>query len=402
MTSGPLLQFVVIAMALAVAPGVHAQTDAGLPAFLRQQLEAARAQAAIPGLAAVIQVRGKLVAEAAVGLRAEGQPEPVTTLDRWHIGSDTKAFTTTLLGRLVDRGRLRFEETMASALPRLAGELHPAYRAVTLLQLVSSTAGLPGLTDDAELPEFLAVLASAQGVVAQRAAVARHYLARPPASPIGRFRYSNLGFIIAGAIAEARTGQSWETLLSEEIFVPLGITGAGFGAPGTPGRNDQPRGHDERAGRQVALAPDQPEADNPKALGPAGTLHLPLRDWLRFAQDHLDGVRGRGRLLRPATYRRLHTPVRDNYALGWGTKLSPDGQIELLTHSGSNGHWLADLRIFVPSATILITVMNTATERASDAQRTLTLALRDRLLPAPSPAPPPTPPTPKAAPLPPT
>lgn len=395
MKSRSLLRLLLIA--LVVSPAARAQTDGSLQAFLQQQLAAARAQAGIPGIAAAIQVRGKLVAEAALGARAEGHPEVVTTLDRWHIGSDTKAFTTTLIGRLVERRVLRFEETMATAFPGLAKELHPAYRAVTITQLLSSTAGLPGLTDDKELPEFLAVLAKAQGVMAQRGAVARHYLARPPASQIGSFSYSNIGFIIAGAIAEARTGKSWEALLQEEIFVPLGITGAGFGAPGTPGRYDQPLGHDERAGRLIALAPDQSGADNPPALGPAGTLHISLRDWLRFAQDHLDGVHGRGKLLKPETYRRLHTPVRDNYALGWGAKLTPDGKIEILTHSGSNGHWLADLRIFALHDTILVTVMNTATERASDAQMTLTRAVRDRLLPAAQPTQP-TSPTSRSAP----
>ena len=82
----------------------------------------------------------------------------------------------------------------------------------------------------------MAVIKSANGVKAQREAIARKYLTMPPASKAGDFAYSNLGFIIAGAIAEARTGKSWEDLIREQIFAPLGIKSAGFGPPGHAGQ----------------------------------------------------------------------------------------------------------------------------------------------------------------------
>ena len=97
----------------------------------------------------------------------------------------------------------------------------------------------------------MAVIKSANGVKAQREAIARKYLTMPPASKAGDFAYSNLGFIIVGAIAEARTGKSWEDLIREQIFTPLGIKNAGFGPPGTPGKLDQPWGHEEKAGKLV-------------------------------------------------------------------------------------------------------------------------------------------------------
>ncbi len=107
-----------------------------------------------------------------------------------------------------------------------------------------------------------------------------------------------LGFKLAGAAEEARTGKSWEDLIRTEIFQPLEITHAGFGAPPSVAAIAEPWGHDEKHGKFIALDPALQDADNPPSLGPAGTMHVSLRDWMLFAQDQLDGERGHGNLLR--------------------------------------------------------------------------------------------------------
>lgn len=358
-----------------------ALADAQLQTFLQQTLTAAREKHQLPAVAALVQIDGRIEAEAAVGMRATGSPQRVTIRDKWHLGSDTKAFTATLIGRLVEQGVMRFDDTLEAALPALTRDMHPAHRAVTVAQLLSHTAGLAPLTDDAELPPVLQAVRSATGLPAQRMAVTRSYLAQPPASPAGQFAYSNPGYIVAGAIAEARTGQSWEQLVRTQVLAPLGITGAGFGAPGISRRVDQPRGHAASAGAPSAIDPADAAQGEPPVIGPAGTLHMPLRDWMRFAQDQLDGVHGRGRLLQAQTYRRLHAPVADNYALGWGVMVGPDGAPLLLTHSGSNGHWLADIRIMPRRNIIVLVVTNAGNEAANQAIVDIGKPLRDRLRP---------------------
>lgn len=365
-----------ILFALVVAaPAAHA--DAELQAFVEQTLAKARDQHKLPGIAALVHVGDRVEAEVALGQRANGRPEPVTKDDRWHIGSDTKAFTATLIARLVEQGKLRFEDTMADAFPQLAPAMNPAYRAVTITQLLSHTAGLPPLTDDKELGPFYAATKGIADLPAQRAAVARTYLTMPPASKIGEFAYSNLGFIVAGAIAEARMGKAWEDLIREQIFAPLGIVNAGFGPPGTPGRVEQPQGHNE--GRP--LDPGNNDADNPLAIGPAGTVNIALRDWLLFAQDQLDGAHGRGKLLKPETYRKLHTPVAGIYALGWGAKLGENGAPLILAHSGSNGYWMADIKIMPKKEMIFLIVTNAGDDGATKAIQDINAALRERLKP---------------------
>ena len=276
---------------------------------------------------------------------------------------------------------MHFEDTLADSFPAFAKDLDPAFRSVTVAQLLNHTAGLPTLTDDKDLPVVLALIKPAKDIRAQRLLVAHKYLSEPPVSKIGEFEYSNLGFMIAGAIAEARTGKSWEELIRKQIFEPLGIRHAGFGVPGKDGKTRQPWGHKEENGKLVPLDPANLDSDNPAVIGPAGTINMSLRDWMLFAQDHLDGVNGRGKLLKTETYRILHTPVTERYTFGWGVKMGPDGAPLLLTHSGSNGFWLADVRIMPKHNIIALVVTNAGNEAANEAIRHIGKPLKDRLKP---------------------
>jgi CubicO group peptidase (beta-lactamase class C family) len=368
-----------LALLLAAAP-MAAVADDSLAPFLRQTLESARSTHRVPAIAALVEARGQVAIEA-VGLRAKGHPETVTAEDRWQIGSDTKAFTATMIMRLAERGVLSLDDTLPRLLPGLAAKMDPAYRGTTLAQLLSHTAGLAPLTSPTELPAFRLAIHDAGDVRGQRAAAARTYLAVPPASRPGEFAYSNLGFIVAGAIAEARTGKAWEELVREEVLTPLGITHAGYGPPGSPARIDQPRGHRSLLGWLTALDPADPGSDNPPALGPAGTINISLADWARFARDQMEGARGHGKLLSPAGYRRLQTPVTGNYALGWGAKLDPSGMPVVLAHTGSNGYWLADIRIQPADGLIELIAMNAGDADAQKALDEIRAALRARFKP---------------------
>ena len=74
----------------------------------------------------------------------------------------------------------------------------------------------------------------------RRYGILRDNLADPPAATAGEYLYSNLAFVIAGAMAEKVTGKTWEALMQERLFEPLGMSSAGFGPPGAPGGVDQP------------------------------------------------------------------------------------------------------------------------------------------------------------------
>src|SRR5262245_24675979 len=122
---------VCLAVLLSFAGGAARADD--LQPFLDATVKAALDKHHPPAIAALVQIDGKVVAETAQGLRAVGHPEKVTTTDLWHIGSDTKAFTATLIGRLVERGLMKFDDTLAASFPEEAAAMNPAYRNVTVI-----------------------------------------------------------------------------------------------------------------------------------------------------------------------------------------------------------------------------------------------------------------------------
>lgn len=102
-----------------------AYADAALQSFVEKALAWLQDRDQNPAIAALVQIDGKIAAEVAIGRRALGHPESVTVGDRWHIGSDTKAFTATLIGTLVDRQALTWDDTLEASLPALAKTMHP-------------------------------------------------------------------------------------------------------------------------------------------------------------------------------------------------------------------------------------------------------------------------------------
>lgn len=268
------------------------------------------------------------------GVRSVRAGVPVEESDLWHIGSLTKSMTATLVARLAEAGVISWDDTVGDAFPDLRGGMIPAYRAATYADLLAHRSGLPanlGLIGSLRL----AGTDADRDVIADRRRYAAAMLAAEPAAAPGSFLYSNAGYVVAGAMLEAATGESWEALVRREVFEPLGMERAGFGPPGSGDTVDQPRGHRPLfwIGPLRPVAPG-PAADNIPALGPAGRVHASGADMLRYLAAHASRD---PEFLGPDSWARLHTPqTGGDYALGW--RRDPDGR---LTHDGSNTMWYA-------------------------------------------------------------
>ena len=291
----------------------------------------------VPGMAAAVVRGGDTVAVGFAGVRTRGKADEVAAGDRFHIGSDTKAMTAMLCGILVDEGKLRWGQTLGETFPEWNRSMHPDYRGVTLGQLLTHRGGAPG---DLTCDDLWTRLWKHKGTPTDaRWLLFRGVTSNPPeAKPGERFLYSNAGYSIAGHMAEKVTGESWENLTREKIFRPLGMATAGFGAPGTPQKNDQPRGH-KPDGSPVEVGP---AADNPVAIGPAGTVHCSVEDWAKFVAANLPSAKTE--LVKPETLEKLHTPGGSDpkYAMGWIiAENQPWAGSPALTHAGSNTMWYA-------------------------------------------------------------
>jgi len=272
------------------------------------------------------------------GTRIRGGEAAVTSEDLWHIGSNTKAMTATLAARLVEAGRLRWDIPLEEALSDTDIVLHPDYATVTLEDLLTHRSGLMANLGPFQTISFLGADED-RDVQADRLSYARIVLEQAPAHSKGSFVYSNAGYVVAGMVMEHLAGASYEDLMRDEVFAPLGMQSADWGAPGVVDAEDQPRGHRQGMfGRWIVQEPTQ-RADNPPVMNSAGRAHMTLDDVLDFLQAHLRAENGP--YLSADSWSRLQAPVgAERYGLGWG--VSDEG---VLRHAGSNTMWLIQARI---------------------------------------------------------
>jgi CubicO group peptidase (beta-lactamase class C family) len=320
----------------------------------------------LPGMIGALVSGESLAAIGAVGIRKIGSAEPMQVLDQVHIGSCGKAMTATLIGTLVDDGLLTWSSTVADVFPEVASRLHPDFQTVTLSDLLTHRAGLP---HDAAWWSLPGVTTTDQ----RRAALMSLLGNAPTSKPRSVYAYSNAGYALAGLMAEQVTGQSWEELIQKRLFEPLRMTSAGFGSPGRSGsaRVDQPWGHRENHGRV-----EPTRQDNAPCMGPAGTIHLSVPDWGKFASLHLRGQRSKTRVLKPATLRTLHTPpAGQEYAGGWLVLDRSWAGGKALNHNGSNMSWYASIWVapVLDFATLVATNQGGSTAEAACEEATVEL-----------------------------
>ena len=315
------------------------------PADVSRQLERVFSKTRIPGAAALALQGDRIVAQGVRGVRKRGEPERIALGDKFHLGSCTKAMTATLAGLFVDEGKLEWTTPVSALFPEVKNA-DPGWQRVTLRHVLAHRAGLPPNV----APQLARVLRGSPAPLPEqrRRIVADLLIRAPECEPGAKYAYANNGFTLVGAALERISGRAWEDLMRERLFTPLGIGSGGFGAPGTPGKIDQPRGH--RGPALNAVEPG-PGADNLPAIGPAGTVHMTMGDWAKFVTLHLRGdpanPRREVRLLSAGSFAQLHRPADgESYVGGWGTvsrrwaRGGRDGDRGFcLTHAGSNTLW---------------------------------------------------------------
>ena len=373
---------VLICAAVMLLAARQAGAQAPLDALLRPYL----AGYGLPALAAAVARNGEIIAIGAVGTRRAGTAIPVDVADRFHIGSDTKAMTALLAAMLVEEGKLRWNTTTAETFPELAAGMDPGFATVTLEHLLSHTGGVP--PDNESLMEVWKEAMSQEGDLdAMRRCIVDAMGKKPLISPPGqKFAYSNMGYVIAGAMIERAAGKTWDELMVQRLFTPLGLTTAGLGCQATLGKVDAPLGHSRLEEKTQAVLAG-PNCDNPSLIGPAGIAHMSIGDFARWAAWNAgEGKRGPA-LVKPMTLRRLHTPVAElppktganpaapealrKYALGWGVVGVDFIAHPVLQHNGSNNLNLANIWVDVENDLAIVITTNIAGQKAEEALNAL-------------------------------
>ena len=97
---------------------------------LAPQLEEIRQESALPGMAAVAFRWNTMLGIGVSGVRKSGEEVPLTTADKFHLGSITKSMTATLAAMLVERGSLKWETRVGDVWE--TASIHEDYRDVDL------------------------------------------------------------------------------------------------------------------------------------------------------------------------------------------------------------------------------------------------------------------------------
>ena len=220
--------------------------------------------------------------------------------------------TALLAGMLVDAGQIGWDTTIGETFPDLRVGMDAG-----LAERDAGTVAVPYRRHPPDSEDLLQVVLDSQrlegvNLDAMRRWIIGQWRDRPLAWPAGTaFAYSNLGYIIAGAMLESAGGATWEELVSTRIFDALGLTTAGIGPQSSRGRVDAPLGHAIRQDGTLKPILAGPNGDAQPVIGPVGGVHLSILDFATWAGWHAGAGRRGPALVTPDTLRRLHTKVID-------------------------------------------------------------------------------------------
>ena len=170
----------------------------------------------VPGLSVAIVKDGQVVLARGYGVRRLGDAAPVDGKTRFGIASNTKVFTATALGLLVEEGKLRWDAPVVQVLPWFQMWDPYVTREITVRDLLVHRSGL-GLGAG----DLLWWPASTY----DRKEIARRLrFIRPATSFRSAYAYDNVLYLIAGEVIEAVSGRSWEDFVAERILKKVGMT----------------------------------------------------------------------------------------------------------------------------------------------------------------------------------
>jgi CubicO group peptidase (beta-lactamase class C family) len=281
----------------------------------------ARSMAAwrVPGVAVAVVRNDSVVLVRGYGVRTLGRPDPVDARTLFAIGSSSKAFTATAVAMLVDQGLLKWDDPATQYLPGF--QLYDPYatRELTVRDLLTHRSGLtasdlmvydPHLTRDSVLRRVRYV--------------------KPTYSFRAHYGYQNLMYLAAGQITARLLGRSWDDVIRDRIFTPLGMTASNTSVTLLDRLPDVATPHDEIDDTVQAIP-----YFNLDVIGPAGAINSNVLDMAQWVRFQLAGGTVAGKpLLSAGAFEETHTPqtivplegfwkqvAQDthllNYGMGW-------------------------------------------------------------------------------------
>jgi CubicO group peptidase (beta-lactamase class C family) len=247
-----------------------------------------------PGMSVAIVEDGKPVLAKGYGIRKLGSDAPVDKHTIFPIGSETKAFTAAALAILVDEGKLKWDDRVVDKLPGFAMYDPYATGHMTVRDLLTHRSGL-GLGEG----DLLIVPATTRS----RADIvhALRYL-KPVTGFREVFAYDNILYIVAGALVEAVSGETWQHFVQSHILAQAGMTDAATSYDPGAANGIALHARTDEAVRGLGRLRVLPRGLDDKTAGPAGGINASATDMATWMQTQLaSGVAPNGKRIFSST-----------------------------------------------------------------------------------------------------
>mgnify|MGYP001806189327 CR=1 FL=1 len=273
---------------------------------------------------------------AALGRHSIDLSDTATLNDRFHIGSNTKAMTAFIIAKYVEKGKLEWTTKFFDLFPEWREKSKPEYASISLQDLLSHKAGIWPFQGegDPQIPDYKGTKSE------KRKQFGQFVLTLEPVKPDEQkpFIYSNAGYILATLMLEKATGKSWQLLVDKVFNKDLKLN-VKLSWPENQSRKDT-WGH---IFENDKLLPVPSNTDYQlDYTEPAGDVNIKLKDYIKFIQLNIQGLKGDNNYLTTKTYQFLHKGI-DNYSMGW-YNIYENGH-ELSTHSGTAGTYYTLVQI---------------------------------------------------------
>ncbi len=330
---------------------------------LTTELEAGLEKFHVPGMAVAVVYEDRVIYARGFGFSDLEKKEAVTPRTRFAIGSSTKAFTATVIGQLVDEGKMGWDDAIAKYVPEF------------VLDVKSDDAAAQATIRDALCHRTgftrMGVL-WASGEVPRNEFLAQASQAEPLAPLREQFLYNNVTYTAAGEASARVEGVLWAELVTRNLIEPLGMRNTvvlteeakSLGMAQGYKWNEDSSSFDPLPMRSL------------EEIAPAGAINSTVLDmtaWLRFQINR--GVYRGEALIKSDTLKETWKPQIDvsgsmKYGLGWFVD-EYDGQPML--HHGGNIDGYSAMVSFLPEERLgVVMLSNVSYSGMQDAVRGIT------------------------------
>jgi CubicO group peptidase (beta-lactamase class C family) len=338
-------------MLLTLSSAVTAQEPyPGLDAYVAKALQTLK----VPGAAVAIVRNDSVIYAKGFGMLVKGGTTPVNAQTLFEIGSSSKAFTATLVAMMVSDGKMRYDDLYSKYLPDFRLYDPVANSQVTLRDGLAHRSGIAR-------GELLWLDAGTS-----RDDVLHRVRFLKPESPFrSKWSYQNIMYLAAGEAAGKAAGSSWDELVQQRIFTPLGMTSS---FPTYRGLTTTNLATAHAMDHDSVITKGRFNAEN---IAPAGSIlsnAVDMAQWLRFQMN--DGVVNGKRLVSTAALKETHSPqmlmgagapgggdqtLFATYGMGW---MIEDYRHELMWEHGGNTPGMTTAVGMLPEKKIGIVVLS--------------------------------------------